>query len=180
MEWNCPECEYSADELMPYSIHYAKSHGGNAFVAHEGEQHLKDLYQEKSRTEIANDYGVTVKVITSALESIDVEFRSHSEATKKYYEDHGLHDGNDPKDPYLTHHSQGYEEIRHWQQRIYVHRLSAIAWFGYDAVKDQHVHHCNNIPWDNREENLEAMSESEHRSHHSQEMWDDGVFDDRD
>jgi len=35
-------------------------------------------------------------------------------------------------------------------------------------VKDKHVHHKNGIPWDNRPENLEAMSRQEHRTIHNQ------------
>jgi len=52
-----------------------------------------------------------------------------------------------------------------------VHRLAAVAWFGYGAVVDNHVHHKNGIPWDNREENFELLSPSDHmKTHH--EVWD--------
>jgi len=47
-----------------------------------------------------------------------------------------------------------------------VHRLAAVAWFGFDAVKNKHVHHKNGIPWDNRECNLEPISPEEHNTIH--------------
>jgi hypothetical protein len=53
--------------------------------------------------------------------------------------------------------------------RVFVHRLAAVAWFGWDAVVDKAVHHKNNVPWDNREENLEPMTFSDHMMHH--ENW---------
>lgn len=178
MDGSCPSCEYESDDHTSLAIHYGRmsddAHEGHWFAAVVGEDRLRELYAEQSRKQIARDYGVTVKVITKALRRMGVDFRSTSEAVKKYYDDHGHHEGNEPKDPYLTHHSQGYEEIRHWSQRVYVHRLAAIAWFGYDAVDGKHVHHKNNIPWDNREENLETLTASDHRSHHTQEMWDEG------
>lgn len=174
MVFDCPRCDYSTDSKTGFAIHVAKGHNSHWLVELEGEDKLRSMYEDMSRKQMSKEYDVTVKVITKALETIGVDFRSHSDATKKYFDDHGHHEGNKPKDPYLTHHSQGYEEIRHWQQRIYVHRLAAIAWFGFDAVDGHHVHHKNRIPWDNREENLEVMTESEHRSHHTKEMWDNG------
>lgn len=56
---------------------------------------------------------------------------------------------------------------------IYIHRLVAIAEHGVEAVKDKIVHHRNKIPWDNRPENLELMTQSEHATMHSAD------FDDR-
>jgi transposase len=57
-----------------------------------------------------------------------------------------------------------------------VHRLAAVAWFGWDAVVGNDVHHDNNVPWDNREENLTPMGDSEHMQHHAKEFKDkDGI-----
>jgi hypothetical protein len=49
-----------------------------------------------------------------------------------------------------------------------VHRLLAIAEHGTDAVAGQHVHHKNGIPFDNRPENLELLSPSEHSKRHTE------------
>jgi len=65
---------------------------------------------------------------------------------------------------------QGYERWEHkFQgkgQYYFIHRLAAIAWFGLEPVKQNHVHHRNGIPWDNREENLELLSPGAHNKEH--------------
>ena len=77
---------------------------------------------------------------------------------------------------YKTDHS-GYER---WQDKckasldaiVRVHRLAAVAWFGFDAVADKHVHHKNGLSWDNREDNLELLTPTEHaETHHEQRDW---------
>jgi len=69
----------------------------------------------------------------------------------------------------------GYERWRAWNaesgnhDRLYVHRLLAVAEFGFETVNGMHVHHRNSLPWDNRPENLELLTNSEHRSLHEAE-----------
>lgn len=64
----------------------------------------------------------------------------------------------------------GYERWRLWDAGkdayFYVHRLTAIAEYGIDAVKGMHVHHRNRIPWDNRPENLELLPPDRHCIRH--------------
>jgi len=64
----------------------------------------------------------------------------------------------------------GYEvistKVNGVQKSVRLHRLVAVAEYGYDAVVDKSVHHESNIPWDNRPENLEPMTRAEHRSLH--------------
>jgi len=176
MDLTCPRCGYDSETYRGLAIHFGKSHdGGNLLVELVGGNTLQEMYVDMSQREMADKFGVTVKMITKALEYLGADLRDRSEAAKHHIKIHGKRDHHfDSRPPYLTHHSQGYEEIRHAQKRIYVHRLAAVAWFGFDAVSGHHVHHDNNIPWDNREDNLEVLSESEHRSHHAKEMWDKG------
>ena len=49
---------------------------------------------------------------------------------------------------------------------VYVHRLLAVALYGFDEVADNVVHHKNGVKWDNRHENIEVMSLGEHTSLH--------------
>jgi len=53
-----------------------------------------------------------------------------------------------------------------------IHRLVAVAEYGFDAVVENHVHHKNHIPWDNRPSNLELMSQEEHYRYHAEERFD--------
>lgn len=47
-----------------------------------------------------------------------------------------------------------------------IHRLVAVAEYGYDAVASKHVHHKNGHKMDNRRENLEPIDPSEHAELH--------------
>jgi len=46
---------------------------------------------------------------------------------------------------------------------IAIHRLVAVAEYGFDCVANAEVHHINSIPWDNRPCNLIPLDQSEHR-----------------
>ena len=69
--------------------------------------------------------------------------------------------------------SDGYEcvirEYKNSRYRFYIHRLLAVSEYGIESVKGKDVHHKNNIPWDNRPENIELMTKEKHGRHHSLE-----------
>jgi len=48
-----------------------------------------------------------------------------------------------------------------------IHRLLAVAEYGFDSIAGLTVHHQSHIPWDNRPEKLELMTKSEHQTHHN-------------
>ena len=52
---------------------------------------------------------------------------------------------------------------------VKIHRLLAVAEYGFDAVCDKVVHHENGIPWDHRPENITPMADAEHKRLHNQE-----------
>jgi len=91
--------------------------------------------------------------------------------------------------PYYATSTHGYEYYQHNLEgeklTVQVHRLAAVAWFGWDAVSSNLVHHRDpeskgrpGIPWDNREEILVPISRSEHQRlhdlerHHSKSYFD--------
>lgn len=66
-----------------------------------------------------------------------------------------------------------YRGYHHWRCRdvdcmrsVAVHRLLAVAEYGMDEIDGKHIHHKNGIPWDNRPENIEPLSPSDHMSLH--------------
>lgn len=62
-------------------------------------------------------------------------------------------------------------------KRVRVHRLVAVAEFGFEAVKDMHVHHKNGFKMDNRPENLKLCTEEEHlKIHHEEGLYDENEF----
>jgi hypothetical protein len=83
-----------------------------------------------------------------------------------------------PPVPYRTDH-EGYERWRHQyrdddgekcEDVVAVHRLAAVAWYGFDVLDgDSVVHHESGIPWDNRESNVSVMDRSEHSILHNTE-----------
>lgn len=124
---------------------------------------LETLYVERgmSTTEVGDKLGTSSGVISKWLDRHGIDTRSISEAMTR-------HHGQRPL-PFQTTH-QGYEA---WKGMVDgenvwvgVHRLAAVAWFGFDAVADGLVHHENDIPWDNRGENLQPMTRSEHNKVH--------------
>jgi len=68
-----------------------------------------------------------------------------------------------------THKRDGYEAWSHVagdKHSVFVHRLLAVAEYGFDAVVGKEVHHKNSIRWDNRPGNIELLSKAEHTKRH--------------
>jgi hypothetical protein len=53
------------------------------------------------------------------------------------------------------------------RKTVLVHRELAAKMLGRPLRSDEHVHHRNHIPWDNRLENLEVLPASVHLRRHS-------------
>lgn len=66
--------------------------------------------------------------------------------------------------------SYGYVQARSdldgEQDAVLMHRLLAVAYFGFDTVVASDVHHKNGIPWANWPGNLEVVGASAHISTH--------------
>jgi len=133
---------------------------------------LRELYieQKMSMSEIADEFDVHQTTILKYLHRNGIPTRSEGRqrtASAKVRTD-----------------SKGHERVQNREPdgsvvHVKVHRLAAVAWFGYDAVAGNVVHHSDptgenrpGVPWDNRESVLETMTASEHGRHHaSQQPW---------
>lgn len=122
---------------------------------------LRRLYLDErlSTNTIAERLDCAPNTVRKYLKEDGVELRSISDANQ-------IKHGTDDRVPLRTR-ADGYVRWAHKNddgnpQHIYVHRLLAVAEFGFDAVADSDVHHKNDIKWDNRPDNLEPMTHGEH------------------
>jgi len=124
------------------------------------EKRLRELYWENkmSAAEIAERSDVSETTIYDWMRRHGIERRPRT-----------------PKASFSTT-EDGYEYWQAWNPErgqsdwVPVHRLVAVAEYGFDAVCDNQVHHATGIKWDNRPSNLILSSASEHAKRH-QEDW---------
>ena len=68
----------------------------------------------------------------------------------------------------------GYLEMRLNGKKKYVHRFVMEQKLGRELLRHEQVHHINHNKLDNRPENLEIVSPSEHGRYHANKMWATG------
>lgn len=122
------------------------------------------IEEKKSIKEIAEIVGCSFSHVQSCLKDLGIPARSKSEGLLARYPGVRLTFGN-----------KGHERWTHLSKTIEVHRLAAVACFGKDAVIGKEVHHKNGIGWDTREDNLELLTKSEHKSQYSKLTWETKV-----
>lgn len=142
-------------------IRWIQKHGFDSAYSYleklDDEEWLEKKYWDemKSTTEISDELGCSQAVVSDRLNEHGIETRkANHEKPVSFYTD-----------------NRGYEMWRtlvvgERAYHIAVHRLVMVAEHGVDAVEDMEVHHKNEIKWDNRPENLELMTTTEHRKHH--------------
>lgn len=126
---------------------------------------LKRLYHHEELTvrEMADRLDCGYGTIRRWMERFGIERRDREQY---------LEDNQEVNYANLSHKPGGYEIWVAWDPKkqsneaVSVHRLAAVAWFGWEAVIDNDVHHKNNVQWDNREDNFELMGHAEHTAHH--------------
>lgn len=116
----------------------------------QDEETLLNYYnQGYSPKEIATELGCHYTTIYSWLKKFGIEFQDPKEKPPTIWTD---------KDGYVRVRSEYKGEDYNFQ----LHRLLAVAEFGYEAVCGNEVHHKNRIPWANWGGNLELLSKEEH------------------
>jgi hypothetical protein len=53
------------------------------------------------------------------------------------------------------------------KRRVRVHRLAAVAKYGFDQVAGRVVNHESGVPWDDRLSNLKLLTNEQHSKHHN-------------
>lgn len=128
------------------------------------EELMRELYEDRMLTAsmIAEGMPCHKRTVFEWINRHDIEKRSRGENVRL-----AVHKNNPAH--YMTDFN-GYERWETWfdyeRYFVFVHRLQAVAEFGFDAVCDMHIHHKNGIRWDNRPENLELVTPSEHKDRH--------------
>jgi transposase len=139
---------------------------------HTDEEWLRECYfgRKMSITEMADEAGLKSEVsIMRQMDRYGIDRRPN-------YVTRVL---RDPGAGFVHADAYGYEIIRHSvddQIQYYKHhRLIAMAEHGIEEVKQKHIHHKNNIPWDNRPENLQLVDgNKEHAQYHKDEWGGQG------
>ena len=133
---------------------------------------LYKLYHEQgmNQREMAEELGCARSTIHKAMDRNEVPRRT-----------------NRPNHAYFRTTEAGYEHLMAYydgeQEIVSVHQLVAIACGEAPEVvfdPDTHVHHRNEVSWDNRGENLEVLSRSDHIKHHHELQWGDSPWRDKD
>jgi transposase-like protein len=127
---------------------------GDETKPYTNKQRLQRLYleDEKSVAEIASQFDCSETTI------------------RVYIKGFGIGEHTGPLS-FFTDPGDGYEYLRVDQHKIRFHRVLMRAEHGLDALDDESVvHHCTEVPWDNRPSQLRIFnSQGEHASHHASE-----------
>lgn len=125
-------------------------------ISYRNKNQLRRVYeQEKSLRKTAEVFGCNTCTILVWMKKYNLKRQTK----------------NTDKPPYLSINSKGYFVLQHHdgesQKRVRIHRLVAVAEFGFDSVVNMDVHHRNEQKLDNRPKNLQIMTHSEHKAHHN-------------
>lgn len=115
--------------------------------------------EEKTIDEIATEWGCSPTTVRRNMIELGIERREGGNRVSV------------PKDARMGGYVQVSSSSNGSKKSVLLHRLIAYAAgkLSFEELCDSNtiVHHRNNIPWDNRPENLEAMSRGEHMEIHA-------------
>lgn len=116
--------------------------------------------RDLSLSEIAQECGCVPNTVRYWMDKHDIPRKERLDACRR------------ERCTFRTTHD-GYEiassQIDGQTRKVFIHRLIMVANCGFEALENRHVHHKNGIPWDNRPENLTALTPSEHQAIHIRE-----------
>lgn len=144
-EWDC----------HPTNIErWVKRHGLKK--KHRNPEWLEEKYYGEGLTlkEMADLANTTETSVWRFMKKHDIKRRGKSDKPASFYTT-----------------EKGYEvwACGNYGDYVKVHRLLAVAEYGFEALNGNVVHHKNKTPWDNRAANVEVMDPVEHTKHHHEE-----------
>jgi hypothetical protein len=127
------------------------------------EDTLQELYHGEKMThqQIADKLGCTQPTVTKWCNKHDIEPRGVSNTPASFYTTERGYEFWSSTVP-----SEGENQR---QEYVRVHRLLAVAKYGFEEVIDSAVHHKKPIPWLNTYDNIDLMTHEEHGRHHAEE-----------
>lgn len=147
---------------------------------YQDEDWLRQKYvtEGKSTREIGDEAGCTGSTISRWLRNHGIERREKwkagveaaKRANRKEYVKMRTFDAEDVN-AYEYWMTRVWEDGERVTKNLYVHRLLAVAEYGFDEVKDRDVHHKIPIPWLNTHDNIELVGKSEHGEYHTNQRW---------
>jgi len=142
---------------------------------HREEGILRELYQhrEMSAAEVADKLGCHAQTVFKWMDRHGIDRRGRAEAVKKSDKMGRPRVGYAP---FCTRKSgsEWWTDGFGHTTNVGVHQLAAVAHGAdpYEVFDDStHVHHRNCVPWDNRAENLEVVTISQHERTHAKDEW---------
>jgi len=156
------KCQVCGEEFKNYRG--VRIHEGNAHnKPWHDEALLRLLYveYEVSSEKMAQYWDCDPKTVRNNLDRYGIERRTPGHYQKK---NHATY----------TPEESGYCYWRDYSldntTPVPVHRLLAVAEYGFNAVEGMHVHHSDGVKWHNTAENIELKAPSKHAKDHSSEF----------
>jgi hypothetical protein len=142
-------------------------------IRYRDKQWLDEMYwgQKLSSVDIAELCNCSQSTVRDWMEKHGIERRSKSVALQNKHASFGTN--ADGRECWRSHSRE-----TDGRPNVFVHRLLAVSEYGLESVTDNVVHHKNEIPWDNRPQNIVLLSDAEHKQHHAERADRDerGVF----
>lgn len=137
-------------------------------LSYRDENTLEKLYHEKemSTVEMGELFDVDGSTIRKWMDRNDINTRTDEEQQRNWRRKKPVWFG--------TQKHSGYEYWSHDYKgesyHVYIHRLLAVAKYGFEEVSGMHVHHQKPIQWLNTHTNISLKTPDEHTRHHMQKL----------